>query len=98
LQSLERKNKGRLSASAVRAIYREIMSASLALEKDLVIAYLGPEASWTHQAARAKFGTLVRYEAQQNISDVFHRVARRFADYGVVPIENSVEGAVNHTL
>ena len=98
LQSLEKKNKGRLSASAVRAIYREIMSASLALEKDLVIAYLGPEASWTHQAARAKFGTLVRYEAQQSISDVFHRVARHFADYGVVPIENSVEGAVNHTF
>jgi chorismate mutase/prephenate dehydratase len=98
LLSLEKKNKGRLPPSSVRAIYREIMSASLALEKDLVIGYLGPQATWTHQAARAKFGSSVRYEAQQNISDVFDRVARRFADYGVVPIENSVEGAVNHTL
>jgi chorismate mutase/prephenate dehydratase len=98
LQGLEKKNKGRLPAASVRAIYREIMSASLALEKDLVIAYLGPEATWTHQAARAKFGASIRYEPQQNISDVFDRVARKFADYGVVPIENSVEGAVNHTL
>ena len=53
LQGLERKNKGRLPAIAIRAIYREIMSAALALEKGLIIAYLGPEATWTHQAARA---------------------------------------------
>ncbi len=88
----------RLDAKAIRAIYREIMSASLALEKDLAIAYLGPEATWTHQAARSRFGASVRYAAQTNISDVFTQVARGQADYGVVPIENSTEGAVNYTL
>ena len=89
---------GRLPETAIRAIYREIMSASLALEKDLTIAFLGPEATYTHQAARSKFGASVRYAPQVNIADVFDRVARGQADYGVVPIENSTEGAVNHTL
>jgi chorismate mutase/prephenate dehydratase len=98
LQGLEKKNKGRLPATAVRAIYREIMSAALALEKGLTISYLGPEATWTHQAARAKFGASITYVAKTNISDIFDEVTRRRADYGVVPIENSVEGAVNHTL
>jgi chorismate mutase / prephenate dehydratase len=98
LQALTQKNKGRLPAEAVRAIYREIMSASLALEKDLTIAFLGPEATWTHQAARSKFGLSVKYAPESSISDVFARVTRGTADYGVVPIENSVEGAVNHTL
>src|SRR6201987_2901885 len=98
LQGLEKKNKGRLPATAVRAIYREIMSAALALEKGLTISYLGPEATWTHQAARAKFGASVDYVPQPNIGDVFDQITRRQADYGVVPIENSVEGAVNHTL
>src|SRR6201984_1993923 len=98
LQGLIQKNKGRLPAEAIRAIYREIMSASLALEKDLTIAFLGPEATWTHQAARSKFGLSVKYTPESSISDVFARVTRGTADYGVVPIENSVEGAVNHTL
>src|SRR3984893_4161990 len=97
-QGLERKNRGRLPATAIRAIYREIMSAALALEKGLTIAYLGPQATWSHQAARAKFGASVDYSPQTDIGDVFDQVARRCADYGVVPIENSVEGAVNHTL
>ena len=90
--------KGRLPEKAIRAIYREIMSASLALEKDLTIAYFGPEATKTHQAARNKFGASVRYVPQVSIGDVFDVVARGNADYGVVPIENSTEGAVNHTL
>lgn len=98
LRSLVKKNKGRLPASAVRAIYREIMSASLALEKDLTIAFLGPEATWSHQAARAKFGSSVQYAAQSSISEVFNVVSRGKADYGVVPIENSIEGAVSYTL
>jgi len=99
LQSLVDKSRGgRLPEESIRAIYREVMSAALALEKDLVIAYLGPEATWSHQAARGKFGASVKYAAQPNIGDVFDQVTRRTADYGVVPIENSTEGAVNHTL
>lgn len=89
---------GRLPETAVRAVYREIMSASLALEKDLRIAYLGPEATFTHQAARSKFGASVQYAPQVYIGDVFEAVTRGQADYGVVPVENSWEGAVNHTL
>ena len=101
LRSLVAKNvelKGRLPEKSIRAIYREIMSASLALEKELTIAYFGPEATNTHQAARSKFGASVNYTPQVNISDVFDVVTRGHADYGVVPIENSTEGAVNHTL
>jgi chorismate mutase/prephenate dehydratase len=101
LRALAKKNtalQGRLPEKSVRAIYREIMSASLALEKDLTIAYFGPEATNTHQAARSKFGASVNYTPQVSISDVFDVVARGNADYGVVPIENSTEGAVNHTL
>jgi chorismate mutase/prephenate dehydratase len=88
---------GRLPETAVRAVYREIMSASLALEKDLTIAYLGPRATAAHEAARSKFGASVQYSAQANVADVFDTVARGSADYGVVPIENSA-GAVAHTL
>ncbi len=101
LRALVEKNRAlgrRLPEAAVRAIYREIMSASMALEKDLTIAYFGPEATNTHQAARSKFGASVRYTPQVSIADVFDSVARGGADYGVVPIENSTEGAVNHTL
>ena len=98
LQSLIKRNKGRLPEKSIRAIYREIMSASLALEKHLTIAYLGPEATWSHQAARSKFGASVEYIAQASIAEVFNVVARGKADYGVVPIENSTEGAVNYTL
>ncbi|MDD5350873.1 MAG: prephenate dehydratase [Chthoniobacteraceae bacterium] len=89
---------GRLPATAVRAIYREIMSASYALEKGLTIAYFGPAGTYTHEAARNKFGASVEYAPQPGISDVFAAVARGSADFGVVPIENSTEGAVTHTL
>ena len=98
LQSLIERNKGRLDPASIRAVYREIMSASLALEKTIVIAYLGPEATWTHQAARQKFGASVQYSPQTNIGEVFEQVSRQAADYGVVPVENSTEGAVDHTL
>jgi chorismate mutase/prephenate dehydratase len=98
LDSLVQRSEGRLTPESIRAIYREIMSASLALEKQIAIAYLGPEGTWTHQAAREKFGASVNYLAQSDIGDVFREVERRHADYGVVPVENSTEGAVNHTL
>ena len=91
-------NKGPLKKSALEAIYREVMSASLALEKPLKIAYLGPQASFSNLAAIKKFGSQVNYVACNSISEVFLEVERGTADYGVVPIENSVEGAVSHTL
>jgi chorismate mutase/prephenate dehydratase len=93
-----RRSKGPLTAESLKAIYREIMSASLALDKPLTIAYLGPEATFTHIAALKKFGESVHYLECPSIADVFTEVERGRADYGVVPIENSTEGAVNHTL
>lgn len=98
LQSLVKKSQGRLPEKSIRAIYREIMSAALALEENLKIAYLGPEGTWTHQAARNKFGASVDYVAQATLGDVFEQVACRNADYGVVPIGNSTDGEVSRTL
>ncbi len=89
---------GPLSKEALESIYREIMSSSLALEKPFRIAYLGPQATFTHLAALKRFGSQVDYMACDSISDCFREVEKDTADYGVVPIENSVEGAVTHTL
>ena len=97
-EKVEGLSRGPLPAGSLRAIYREIMSAALSLEKKLVIAYLGPEATFTHLAARNKFGGSVGYAAAAGIADIFGEVERGAADYGVVPIENSNEGAVTHTL
>jgi chorismate mutase / prephenate dehydratase len=91
-------NHGPLTTEAVQAIYREIMSAALALEKNLKIAYLGPAATFTHQAARSRFGASVDYVPCETIGVVFEAVEKKAADYGVVPIENSTDGAVTHTL
>ncbi|MEO0415542.1 MAG: prephenate dehydratase [Verrucomicrobiota bacterium] len=95
---VEKGKDGRLPEKSIRAIYREIMSAALALEEDLKIAYLGPAGTWTHQAAIEKFGQSVKYLPQASFADVFDQVTRNLVDYGVVPIENSTEGAVTHTL
>lgn len=91
-------NKGPLSSASLKAVYREIMSGSLNLEKPLKITYLGPPFTFTHRAALKKFGSSVEYVACNSITDIFVEVERNRADYGVVPIENSIEGAVNHTL
>ncbi|MBU0683662.1 MAG: chorismate mutase, partial [Candidatus Omnitrophica bacterium] len=92
------KNKGPLTSASIRAIYREIMSACLSLEQPICVAYLGPECTFTHQAALKKFGSSVEYLSCNTISDVFREVEKSNVDYGVVPIENSTEGAINHTL
>ena len=91
-------NRGPLKPAALQAIYREIMSAALALEKGLVIAYLGPEATNTHAAALRKFGSSVDYRPMATIADIFTAVEKGEADYGVVPVENSTEGSVRDSL
>ena len=98
LQRACKLNQGPMTDDSLRAIYREIMSSALSLEKLLTIAYLGPEATFTHQAAIRRFGSSLRYAAQKTISDVFAEVSKNRADYGVVPVENSTEGVVTHTL
>lgn len=97
-KKLSARNNGPLPNESVRAIFREIMSSALQLEKPLAIAYLGPELTFTHMAALKKFGSSVNYAGCETITDVFAEVQKLRADYGVVPIENSIEGAVNHTL
>jgi chorismate mutase/prephenate dehydratase len=93
-----RKNSGPMTAESLRAIYREVMSSAISLQKMMSIAYLGPEATFTHQAAIRRFGSSLRYAAQKTIADVFSEVSKNRADYGVVPVENSTEGVVTHTL
>lgn len=98
LQRVCKSNSGPITNDSLRAIYREIMSSALSLEKSLTIAYLGPEATFTHQAAIRRFGSSLLYSPQKTISDVFAEVSKSRADYGVVPVENSTEGVVTHTL
>lgn len=91
-------NQGPITNESLRAIYREIMSSALSLEKTMTIAYFGPEATFTHQAAIRKFGSSLQYAPQKTIADVFNEVSKNRAEYGVVPVENSTEGVVTHTL
>jgi chorismate mutase/prephenate dehydratase len=95
---LQASNKGPLPAKAVRAIYREIISAAISLEKPIKVAYLGPEATYTHQAALKNFGSSIPFLSMNSVPDVFTAVKRGDADYGVVPVENSTQGTVISTL
>jgi chorismate mutase/prephenate dehydratase len=97
-ERLEKQNPGPFPNEGVRAVFREIMSASLALEGPLKVAYLGPAGTFTHVACLKQFGTSVLAVAANSIKDVFTEVERGRSDYGVVPIENSTEGVVTHTL
>ncbi len=94
----KRAAKSLLSETALKAIYREIMSAAIALEKPVQISYLGPEATYTHLASLSKFGASVTYTPAANFREVFRDVEQGLSDYGVIPIENSIDGAVTHAL
>src|SRR5205823_6907007 len=98
MERLCKVNPGPFPNDALRAVYREIMSGSLALEGPVKVAYLGPRATFTHLACIRKFGSSAQYVPQTSIKDVFDEVERGRSDFGVVPIENSPEGVVNHTL
>ena len=91
-------NKGPMKNKSLEAIYREIMSASLAIEKQITIGYFGPEGSNTHQATIHKFGSSLPFMPLRTIQDLFKAVETGECDYTVVPLENSTEGGVNHTL
>ena len=91
-------NAGPLPAASVRAVYREVLSACRGIEARMRVAFLGPQATFTHVAAQRQFGGAVRYSPEPTTDDVFREVAAGNVDYGVVPIENSTEGVVTHTL
>lgn len=91
-------NPGPLSSAKVAQVYRQIMSACLALEEPLKVAYLGPEGTFTQQATLKQFGDSVVGTPMVTVDDVFREVTSESCNYGVVPVENSSEGVVNHTL
>src|SRR6267154_528199 len=95
--ALER-NQGPLRDEEIARLFREIMSACLAQQEPLKVAFLGPEGTFTQAAVLNHFGHSVRGLRLSSIDEVFHEVEAASADFGVVPIENSTEGTVNHTL
>ncbi len=98
LRAVQQRNKGPLSDEAITGIFREIMAVCLALEKPLKVAFLGPEGTYTHSAAVKHFGSRIESEPVSSMEEVFRLVEAGGANFGVVPIENSSEGVVNHTL
>ncbi len=95
---LEINEGGMLNNNMLQHLFTEIMAAAKAVQKPQVISFLGPEATFTHIAAMNHFGHSADFKARPSIRDVFSDVEKGACNYGVVPVENSIEGAVNHTL
>lgn len=98
LKHLSSKGQGNLGAKAIRTIFSEIICAARSVQETLAVAYLGPETTFSHQAAISLFGHLVSFRATESIEEVFGLVEKGVCQQGVVPIENSYEGSVNRTL
>ncbi len=98
LRKVLARNQGPLPGEEMARLFREIMSACLALEQPLTVAFLGPEGTFTQAAALKHFGHSVRTRPLAAIDEVFREVTAGSAHYGVVPVENSTEGVINHTL
>lgn len=98
LRMARERNTGPLRDEEILRLFREIMSACLAQQEPLKVAFLGPEGTFTQAAVLTHFGHSVRALPLSSIDEVFHEVEAGSADFGVVPIENSTEGTVNHTL
>ncbi len=98
LNRLKSKNIGPLNEAAIEAIFLEIFAVSRNLERPERVAYLGPIGSFSHQAAESRFGAMSDYLSMNSISSVFKAVETKRAKYGVVPIENSIDGVVGETL
>ena len=98
LREILARNSGPIPDEEMARLFREIMSVCLALEMPMTIGYLGPEGTFTQAAALKHFGHSVRTVALDTLDDVFREVESGSAHYGVVPVENSTEGVINHTL
>ncbi len=98
LNRLKAKNRGPLNDAAIEAIFLEIFAVARNLERPERVAYLGPEGRFTHQAAESRFGAMSEYLPLNSIQAVFKEVELKRAKYGVVPIENSIDGVVGETL
>ncbi|MCZ8155668.1 MAG: prephenate dehydratase [Leptospira sp.] len=97
-EKVSKQSQGPLPPSVIRAIYREIMSGTIALEHPLKVGYLGPIGSFSYEALRSKFGTSIESIPLPTIPDVFRAVSSEQVEYGIVPVENSTEGQVSSTL
>lgn len=98
LRKVQDRQTGPLSKEEMARLFREVMSACLALEQPLTVAFLGPEGTFTQAATLKHFGHSVVTQPQKSIDAIFREVAAGSVDYGVVPVENSTEGVINHTL
>jgi chorismate mutase/prephenate dehydratase len=98
LDKIAELNKGPLPDKTMQAIWRELMSGSFFLERPLLIGYLGPKGSFSHNAAILKFGQSVDYEALSDIRGIFEEVSKGHCDFGIVPIENSAGGGIRESL
>lgn len=98
LRRIQSLNTGPLADITIARFFRELMSACLALEKPLDVAFLGPEGTFTQQAAYKHFGHAVNTVPAASITDIFSAVENEHCQFGVVPVENSTEGVINHTL
>tara|TARA_B110001454_G_scaffold22572_1_gene22099 strand:+ start:237 stop:1301 length:1065 start_codon:yes stop_codon:yes gene_type:complete len=90
--------KGKLDIKSIRAIFQEIFAASRNIELPEIISYLGPEGSFTHQAAENNFGSTSNYLALNSIKAVFNSIETKKAKYGIIPLENNQEGVVQETV
>ncbi|MCR4335790.1 MAG: prephenate dehydratase [archaeon] len=97
LEKLHKKNKGTMEMKDLEGIFKEIFSASRKAQGNLKIAFLGPETTFTHAAALVHFGSAPEYLSKDSIKEVFRAVEKSEAEFGVVPIENSLEGSVTRT-
>src|SRR5262245_54173378 len=97
-ERLEREARGPVPKPAIRKVFREIISASIALQRGVSVAYLGPPATYTHQAAIQQFGQMADLRPAATTDAIFTQVESGQAEFGVVPVENSSEGVVSHTL
>jgi len=98
IDRLSSNNPGPFPSDSISAVFREIFSASRALEQPIKVAHLGPKATFSHLACLQHFGYSAQYVPVDSIKDVFSEVERGLAEYGVVPVENSTEGAISSTL
>jgi chorismate mutase / prephenate dehydratase len=98
LRRLETQNPGPFPGWAIPSVFKEIISACRSLEAELTVSFLGPAATFSHQACIQHFGSSIQMVPEHTIQDVFESVERGKSDYGLVPIENSIEGSVNQTF
>lgn len=98
LERVKAASEGLFPDASLRRVFREIISASISRQKPLSVGFLGPEATFTHRAAREAFGSSAAFKAFQTIPEIFRAVERGAVDYGVAPVENSIQGSVFETL